>query len=218
MKTVKDYYRNRFPKDELARKNQIWKILCSNFFQQFVKRNSTVMDIGGGYCEFINNIKCKTKIAVDINPDTKKFADKNVKIVKAVSTKIPSSFKNRVDIVFMSNFLEHLSTKEEVIKTFEKSHEVLKKGGKIMIMQPNISLIGNKYWDFIDHKVPLNIGSVVEALEITGFEVKVIVKRFLPYTTKSKFVNAYFLVGLYLAIPQALRPFAGQSFFLATKK
>ncbi len=218
MKTVKDYYRNRFPEDELERKNQIWKVLCNDFFQKFVRKNDVVMDIGAGYCEFINNIKCKTKIAVDINPDTKKFADKNVKIVRSISTKIPSSFKNKVDVVFMSNFLEHLSIKEEVLATLEKSNEVLKKNGKIMIMQPNISLIGNKYWDFIDHKVPLNIGSIVEALGIVGFDIDLIVKRFLPYTTKSRFVDAHFLVGIYLMIPEIFRPFAGQSFFLATKK
>src|SRR5258708_12598558 len=217
MKTVKDYYRKRFPKYELKQKDMIWQILCHDFFEEFVGENDVVMDIGGGYCEFINNIKCKSKIAVDINPDTRKFANKDVKIVNSLANKIPSTFNERVDKIFMSNFLEHLATKEEVIETLDRCHSLLKRKGKIMILQPNISLIGNKYWDFIDHKVALNELSVIEAMKIVGFDVELSIERFLPYTTKSKLPQLPFFVRAYLMIPPRFRPMAAQSFFVGIK-
>ena len=31
------------------------------------KKNFTVLDIGAGYCEFINNIQCAQKYAIDLN-------------------------------------------------------------------------------------------------------------------------------------------------------
>ena len=55
---VETLYKQRFNKNELHRKNAIWKILCKNFFQKYISKNSSVLDIGAGYCEFINNIQC----------------------------------------------------------------------------------------------------------------------------------------------------------------
>src|SRR4051812_44051716 len=109
MKTVQDYYKKRFPTRELQQKQIIWKVLCQEFFQDFIKPGDYVIDIGAGYCEFINNINCAKKIAIDINPDTKKFADDNVEIVATTSINIPNKFNGKADIVFMSNFLEHLA-------------------------------------------------------------------------------------------------------------
>ena len=56
MKT-KDFYRFRFTEKENATRKMVWKVLCKDFFQKYVKKSSTLMDIGAGYCEFINNIK-----------------------------------------------------------------------------------------------------------------------------------------------------------------
>lgn len=218
MKTVKDYYRERFPENDFQKRKAIWKVLCSDFFQRFVGKNDVVMDIAAGYCEFINNIKCGTKIAVDINPDVKKFANKDVKVVKTPALQIPSSYTGKVNKIFISNFLEHLNTKEEVIETLEKIFSLLKKDGQVLVLQPNISLTGNRYWDFIDHKVALNFNSTQEALRIAGFKLDLSVERFLPYTTKSILPQIPVLIKLYLLLPSRLRLFAGQSFFIATKK
>ena len=57
-------YRRRFNEYECEQKNKIWKVLCPNFFQQFIPVDAVVLDVGAGYCEFINNIRCFKKIAV----------------------------------------------------------------------------------------------------------------------------------------------------------
>ena len=75
-------YKKRFDgKDVLLRKNEIWEVLCAKFFQKFIDKNSVVLDIAAGYCEFINNIEAKEKIAFDLNPDSRKFASAEVKFV-----------------------------------------------------------------------------------------------------------------------------------------
>src|SRR3990167_5718405 len=112
---VAQLYRLRF-KRELESRNEIWKVLCSDFFQKYVGQSDTVCDLGAGYCEFINNIKAKNKIAVDINPDTKKFAGKNVRVIITSSTKLPNKLTNNIDVVFASNFFEHLPTKEDITR------------------------------------------------------------------------------------------------------
>ena len=64
MKQIKKFYRNRFKNiedndrsnDLTEKRNKIWKILCKHFFQKMINRKDTLMDIGAGYCEFINNI------------------------------------------------------------------------------------------------------------------------------------------------------------------
>ena len=55
-------YRRRFNEYECEQKDKIWKVLCPHFFQQFVPKDGVVLDLGAGYCEFINNIQCKKKI------------------------------------------------------------------------------------------------------------------------------------------------------------
>ena len=63
-------YRRRFNEYECEQKNKNWEVLCPDFFQQFIPEEARVLDIGAGYCEFINNIRCREKLAVDLNEDT----------------------------------------------------------------------------------------------------------------------------------------------------
>lgn len=205
-------YRHRFSAEDNIKRQAVWKTLCSLCFQRFIGPSDVVMDIGAGYCEFINHIRCGRKLAVDLNPDTKKYAGKDVEVVTVPATKIPSRFDRKIDRIFMSNFLEHLRSSEEVSVVLTRAHRLLSPGGKILILQPNIDLVGSHYWDFFDHNVPLNGKSLQEALELAGFSIETYIERFLPYTTKNSLPLQAQLVRWYLLLPPPLRPFAGQSF------
>lgn len=109
---LSDLYKIRFSNEELPRKNEIWKILCSDFFQKFINPESTVVDIACGYGEFLNNIQAKRKIAVDLNPDAKNFLQKNVEFHLCMATELSSVVRESADVVFTSNFLEHLPDKK----------------------------------------------------------------------------------------------------------
>lgn len=217
---MKDYvlsiYADRFDKD-VGKRDVMWKILCKDFFQQFINKKDTVLDLGAGYCEFINNIECRQKIAVDLNKKTKSKAGKGVKVYLALSTKLPKRLTGTVDVVFASNFFEHLDSKNELIDTLKEVHRVLKPGGKLMVLQPNIRLVGNQYWDYVDHTLPLTEKSLYEAFLLTGFKQDYRRIRFLPYTANSRIPAAPLLIRLYLKLPFAQFIMGKQTFVIAKK-
>ena len=215
---LEQLYQQRFPEQELAQKHAIWKVLCSDFFQRYVQPTDTVVDIGAGYCEFINNIRAGKKIAVDLNPDVQRFATADVRVINESCTAIAQLAADSVDVVFMSNFLEHLPSKQMVLDTFREAWRILRDGGRIIVLQPNIRFLPGEYWDFFDHHTPLTDRSLVEGLQLAGFEPSVVHPRFLPYTTKSRLPKAAFLVRMYLHLPLAWRLFGKQALVVATKK
>jgi len=210
-------YQGRFSLTEARKKSRIWKVLCADFFQQYIPRDAVVLDLAAGYCDFINHIQCAQKYAVDLNQDTPMFAGPDVKYFSASSFKLSFLSDDSIDMVFTSNFLEHLKNKEEILETFNEVHRVLKPGGGFMILQPNIRYVGFQYWDFFDHRVPLTEKSLIEGLHIKAFKVEMVIAKFLPFTTKSRIPQHPLLVKLYLKFPLAWRIMGKQSFLLARK-
>jgi SAM-dependent methyltransferase len=210
-------YRRRFNEYECEQKNKIWEVLCPAFFQKYVPLDAVVLDIGAGYCEFINNIRCREKFAVDLNEDTPKHANPDVSVTSAPSTDLGFLPDHSIDRVFMSNFLEHLITKQEVLKTFEEIFRVLKPGGKVITLHPNIRYLYMDYWDYFDHHVPLTEKSIAEGLEIVGLKVELSIDRFLPFTTKSRIPKHPILVKLYLMFPIVWKIMGKQALVIAAK-
>ena len=211
-------YRHRFEPAELPRKLAIWRVLCEDFFSRYVGANDVVVDIGAGYCEFINSVTCGRRIAVDLNPDVRTFAGPTVEIRHDDCTVLPSFADDTADVVFMSNFLEHLPSKQVVFDTLAQAKRILKPGGRLMILQPNVRLLPGEYWDFFDHHTPLTEKSLAEALLNLDMQLVQVIDRFLPYTTKSRLPQSPHLVRLYLKFPLAWKLLGKQSFLVATKR
>lgn len=212
---VQTIYARRFKPDMPAR-DAMWKILCRDFFQKYVNENSRVLEIGAGYCEFINNIRAGHKTAVDINPDVRDYASMGVDIVLNTSGQMITVPNDSIDVVFASNFFEHL-TRDEIIATFREVYRVLVPAGTFMVLQPNIRFCARDYWMFFDHVTPIDDRAFVEGLEINGFEILEVIDRFLPFTTKSRLPKSIFLIQLYLHLRIAWRLFGQQSFILSRK-
>ncbi|MCZ8189847.1 MAG: hypothetical protein O9326_08955 [Microcystis sp. LE19-338.1B] len=81
MEYLKRLYESRFNPQERKAKLALWKVLVNNFLQNHVTVNDTVLDIGGGYCEFINQIRSKNKYLIALNPDAKVFANPDVTVL-----------------------------------------------------------------------------------------------------------------------------------------
>lgn len=170
-----------------------------------------------GYGEFINNIKAGTKIAVDLNPDTKSHLDSDVEFLALSAGEISTIGENRVDVLFTSNFLEHLPDKEALNGFLEQVLSVLKPGGRFLIPGPNLRYLPGEYWDFYDLHLGLTHLSLSEALELKGFRIEKCIDKFLPYTTQGALPTHPLLVKLYLMFPLAWRLLGKQFFIVATK-
>lgn len=209
-------YHRRFGEDFEFRQ-KMYEVLCSSFFQRHISEDACILEIGAGYCEFINNIQASKKVAIDLNPDVKKFAGDDVEAITTSSVDMNQIKDESIDVVFANNFFEHLS-REDIIKTITEVHRVLRKRGKFLILQPNIRFCFKDYWMFFDHITPLDDRSLSEVLEINGFEVVECKPKFLPYSTKSKLPKSIFFLKLYLRFPPIQKIFGKQAFFHAAKE
>lgn len=206
-------YRRRFGGDAAFR-NRMWKLLCQRFFQRFIAPDGTVLEVGAGYCEFINNIRASQRIAVDLNPDTAVHADRGVNVLQRSSTDLADIPDASVDSVFVSNFFEHI-TREDILGTMREIARVLRPSGRLLILQPNIRYCWRDFWMFFDHITPLDQYSLVEALEMCGFRAVKMIVRFLPYTTHGRLPKSLLLLRVYLAVPLLWRLFGQQTFVIA---
>ena len=214
---LSELYKIRFSDEQLPRKNAIWEVLCKYFFQQFIDREDTVVDLACGYGEFINNINAKKKIAVDLNPQSEKYLSSEVTFYQCKATELANILNGETDKIFTSNFLEHLPDKQVLDELISQVMLSLKPGGKFLILGPNLRYLPGEYWDFYDHHLGLTHLSLIEALQLKGFTIEYCKDRFLPYTTQGHLPTHPLLVKIYLKIPLIWR-YLGKQFFIVAQK
>jgi SAM-dependent methyltransferase len=213
---LESIYRHRFSGLEKYRA-EVWNTLAKHYFARWIKADSVVLDVGCGYCEFINSVVALRKYGMDLNPDSAVAADPDVTLLPqdcSLPWLLPES---SLDAVFTSNFLEHLPDKKALAATLREAHRGLKRGGLFIAMGPNIRFLHGEYWDFIDHHIPLTDRSLSEALSTSGFRVVKVIPRFLPYTMSVGRRPPTWAVRLYLAVPLLWR-LAGKQFLVVAEK
>lgn len=211
-------YSTRFPEADRNSKDAIWRILCQHFLQRYIDTTDVVLDLGAGFGEFLRHIRCRRRIAVDIEQLSGRVLPAGTEEVFVPSHLLSSKVAHdSIDVVFCSNFLEHLPDKETFLATLGEIKTVLRPGGRLLVLQPNIRLVGGAYWDFVDHHLPLTDRTLVEASESLGFEVVEVIPRFLPYTTRSSLPQSPWLVRIYLAFRPAWWLLGRQTWFVARK-
>lgn len=198
-------------------RNRVWRVLLEDFFQPQIPADATVLDLGCGYGEFINNVHCRLKFGMDLNPTTIKVLDPNVHFLQQDCSATWKLEKESLDVVFTSNFFEHLPDKAALGATLDQARRCLRPGGKLIAMGPNIKFLPGEYWDFWDHYLPLTETSMEEGLKVHGFEVLKCVDRFLPYTMARGIQYPLCFLRLYLRVSPAWRLF-GKQFLLIARK
>lgn len=209
-------YRHRFAPEADSR-DAVWKVLCRDFFQKYIPEDATVLDLATGYGEFINNIRAGKKIALDINADCFQHLGKDIITRHSSSTCIDGIGDESIDVVFISNFLEHLS-KDDILTTLEEIRRVLKPEGSVLILGPNMRYCYDCYWNYFDHITPLDDYSLSELLVSHEFELIECIPRFLPYSMNSRFPKSPLLVKAYLKASPLWYIMGKQMFLHARRK
>jgi ubiquinone/menaquinone biosynthesis C-methylase UbiE len=217
MQGIKELYEIRFSEADRANKKAIWRVLCESFFCRYVKSTDTVLDIACGYGEFSNYIEAGQKIAIDLNPDAKKFLKDDVEFHLSSASAMNEIPSLSVDVCFSSNFFEHLADRETMDGVLHEAFRVLKPNGRYVAMQPNIRYEPGRYWDYYDHVLPLSHLSCKEAFEKAGYCVEELIPKFIPFSTASRLPQWPILVKLYLAFPPIWRFLGGQFLIVARK-
>lgn len=212
---LQQIYRTRFA-GKSAYRRKLWAVF-SSFFSRWIPPDATVLDLGCGYCEFINSVQCRERFAMDLNPDAYTFADPAVAVLEQDCSDEWGIGKQSLDVVFTSNFFEHLPTKQSLEKTLQQAYKALKPGGRLIAMGPNIRYLAGAYWDFFDHYIPLSDLSLIEILTKTGFTSELVWPRFLPYTMSRKREYPLWVVKLYLSLPVVWK-IAGRQFLVVASK
>ena len=195
-------YERRFGEVDESSKNVIWSEIAT-FLQRWIPPGARVLDVACDKGYFIRHIRAAERWATDVR-DMGGHVGEGVQFVQCdglmLSHALPAG---HFDVVFMSNYLEHLPSADAVIVQLREANRVLRADGRLIVLQPNIKLVGDAYWDFIDHRVAITDRSLVEAAHAAGFEVEHMIVRFLPYTTKRRLPCWRWLVSLYLRLPIA---------------
>ena len=213
-------YEYRFKGVDTAKKNTVWKALSEWLYNGYLNKPNAVLDPAGGLCEFINHVPAKEKWTVDIEEDfITRHANKDVKIIVGSNLEVPLP-ENHFDAVFISNFLEHLHSQEEVAHLLTRMHASLKRGGRIAVMGPNFRYCYKDYFDFADHTVVLSELGVAEHLYGAGFDIVKINPQFLPLSFRSGgfLPVTSFTVNTYLNVPMAWKVMGKQFLVIGEKQ
>ena len=213
----KEIYSRRFTEQELQQQRAFWAPIC-RYLESYIVTTGATLDLGAGYCHFINNVRSSKRYAVDLNEDNLvKYASSDVHIIKTSGSRLSEIADSSLDTVFASNVYEHFQTREEVLQSLNEVYRVLRDRGRFIILQPNFAYCSRQYFDFFDHRLIFTHQSMCEGLQLALFRLITVIDRFLPFTSKSKLPKATWLVELYLRIPLAWKLLGAQMLIVAEK-
>jgi SAM-dependent methyltransferase len=193
----------------------VWNVVA-DYLAPWMPANGAVVEIGAGYCAWINNVAAARRVAVDVWPEVARFAAPGVETrVLDASRELLTLGASSFDVVLASNILEHFEP-GVAISVVEDVHRVLKSGGRLIIIQPNFRYAAKHYFDDYTHRSVFTDVSLPNLLRAHGFRIDRVQPRFLPYSMRgSRLPIRSWTVRAYLRSP--IKPMAGQMLVIASK-
>ena len=207
--SAQDYFQARFTAD--PQRDALWRPVCE-YLQRYIPPAGRVLDLGAGYCSFINQVQAAERHALDLFPGVTQYAAPGVQAHIGSCEDLGRFASASLDTVFASNLLEHL-TREALARTLAEVRRVLKPTGHLILLQPNFRYCYREYFDDYTHLQVFTHVSLADLLVAQGFRLARVEARFLPFSLKSRLPKSPWLVRLYLKLP--LRPFAKQMLLIA---
>jgi SAM-dependent methyltransferase len=195
----------------------VWSEL-EKYFSKFTLGRESLLELGPGYCDYINMAKFDTKIAIDVSPDLIKWANNSVSTIVG-EIPLAHKFDKKFDLIVCSNFFEHLND-DDFERVLLFCFDSLKPTGRLVIMQPNFSYAYRRYFDDYTHRKIFTHVSMRSHLLNQGFVIEKEIPKFLPYSMGQipRFIPIALLkllVRIYLRSP--IKPRGAQMFFVAGK-
>ena len=201
-------YEYRFANVDQTARVAVWDEIASSIYE-LLGRPSRVLDPAAGRGEFINAIPASERWAVDQVAYAEGTYDPGVRslVSNVFDAELPPE---HFDAVWVSNFLEHLTTQESVALFLERMYSVTAPGGCIAVMGPNFRYCAKQYFDMADHTLIFTHRAIAEHLYAAGFVPERIEPRFLPYSFTGRLPSSSWLTRVYLRSPIAWRALGKQ--------
>ncbi|HEY2746861.1 MAG TPA: methyltransferase domain-containing protein [Polyangia bacterium] len=199
----------------LAARRGVWREIVRYVARDAPRPCATAVELGAGYCDFINQFPAPRRVAFDLNPEMRRHAAPGVELRTEDCRALPGLADGSVDFVFASNFLEHLEV-PDVDALVANIARVLRPGGRLALIQPNHRLCAEHYFDDPTHKTIFDDRNIAATLARAGLAVVSIDPGLLPFSMNSRAPKWPLLVRLYLASP--VRPLAAQMYVVAERR
>jgi SAM-dependent methyltransferase len=193
----------------------VWKVLA-DFVAPWIPLNSHVLELGAGYCDWINAVRATRKVALDWWQEFPRYAARDVEpVVADAVTGLGTLGGDMFDVVIASNFLEHFEA-DVVWSLVRDVTRILKPGGRFIIIQPNFRYAYRTYFDDYTHRSVFTDTSLGNLLRAHHLSVEVSQPKFLPYSMRGiRSTIPAWLIRAYLRSP--VKPLAGQMLIVARK-
>lgn len=193
----------------------VWGVIADHL-ARWIPESASVLELGAGYCDWINHVRAATRVASDVWPDVARHAAPGVEArVLDAGRDLHSLPDASFDVVLASNLLEHFEP-DAAAALVHQVHRVLTPGGRFLAVQPNFRYAYRSYFDDYTHRSVFTDVSLPALLRASGFEIDHVDPKLAPYSMQgSAFTPRAWMVRLYLASP--FRPRAGQMCVVARK-
>ena len=194
-------YEYRFRGIDQERRQAVWDEIARHI-HGLMGSPARVLDPAAGRGEFVNALPGIERWVVDMTEYDEAVLASDVKVVigSALEVDLPAGY---FDGVFVSNFLEHLTSQADVARFLTRMRAAMTAGGVIAVLGPNFRYCAKTYFDCADHTLALTHTSVAEHLHGAGFTVRRTIPRFLPYSFRSILPAWPALTRAYLRVPPA---------------
>ncbi len=175
-----------------------------------------MIEIGAGHCGWINAVRAADRLAVDLWEELPRYAAAGVqtRMIDA-ATELRTLGDSSFDVALASNLLEHFEP-DISAGIVADVREVLKPGGRFIIIQPNFRYAFRSYFDDYTHRSVFTDVSLPNLLRAHGFAIERVQPKFLPYSMRDMRTGVPgWLVRAYLHSP--VKPRAGQMLIVARR-
>jgi SAM-dependent methyltransferase len=205
-----DYHASRLTEDD--RRTSVWQALWRYHFRHHVRPADTVLDLGAGYGDFINNVVARRRIALDMWPGMVDHVAAGVETIVGPADDLAGLEDGVIDYAFASNLFEHLP-QDALVRLLAALKPKLSARGSLTMLQPNYRYAHREYFDDYTHVAIYSHVSLPDLLAAHGWEVVDVRPLFLPLSVKTRLPTWPFLVWAYLRSP--FKPLGKQMLIVA---